>query len=205
MVAVQLFGHEPDTMASQAAWIEQVMGENLAYIDINMGCPARKIVTKGDGSALMKNPGLIGEIVNAAVKASSVPVSVKLRLGWDENSKNAAECAKIACENGASFIAVHGRTTAQGYSGTADLDGIREVVRAVNVPVIGNGDIKTCADAKKMLDYTGCAGIMVGRAALGNIYFIKQLSHYIKTGEELPPQTGLERLSLAKRHIGLIQ
>lgn len=199
--SVQLFGHEPDIFG---AVVPKALEYGAHYLDINCGCPAKKIISNGDGSALMKNPGLIGEIVSAAVKASSVPVSVKLRLGWDENSKNAAECAKIACENGASFIAVHGRTTAQGYSGTADLDGIREVVRSVNVPVIGNGDIKTCADAKKMLDYTGCAGIMVGRAALGNIYFIKQLSHYIKTGEELPPQTDLERLSLAKRHIGLI-
>lgn len=199
--SVQLFGHDPEMFA---VVVNKALSFGAEYVDINCGCPAKKIISNGDGSALMKNPPLIGKIVRAVKDNCPVPVSVKLRLGWNDDSKNAVLCAKTAQENGADFITVHGRTAAQGYSGSTDLDEIKKVVQSVSIPVVGNGDIKSCADAEKMYEYTGCAGIMVGRAALGNLYLIKQLSHFLKTGEQLPNQTDRERLELAKKHIGLI-
>ena len=168
MVAVQLFGHEPDTMASQAAWIEQVMGENLAYIDINMGCPARKIVTKGDGSALMRDPDLAASIVFAVSRAVEHPVTVKFRRGWAMGCETAPEFAVRMQDAGAAAVAVHGRYAEQLYRGCADWGVIARVKQAVDVPVVGNGDVKCGADAVAITRETGCDAVMIARAAEGN-------------------------------------
>ncbi|MDY3928605.1 MAG: tRNA dihydrouridine synthase DusB [Clostridia bacterium] len=177
--AIQIFGSEPDIMAQI---IPEVMKYNPSAIDINMGCPTPKIVNNGDGSALMKNPGLVGRVIRAVSDAADVPVTVKFRKGWDEKSVNVIELAKIAEANGASAICVHGRTREQFYSGAADWDIIEKVVKAVSVPVIGNGDIFTCYDAKRMLDETGCAGVMVARGAQGNPFIFRQINELLTTG-----------------------
>ncbi len=200
-LAVQIFGHEPEIFSEV---IDKALAFGGDYIDINCGCPAKKIISNGDGSALMKTPKLIGKIVEETAKKSPVPVSVKMRLGWDDESINVCECAKIAEQSGAAFITVHGRTTKQGYSGHADIEKIAEVVQAVNIPVIGNGDIKNAQDAIDMLEKTGCSGVMVGRASLGNLYLFKQISEYMKNGVVIPSQTEVEKIELAKKHIGLI-
>ena len=163
-VAAQIFGHEPDIMAGIAA---DALSSGAVMIDINMGCPAPKIVKNGDGSALMKSPELAARVVDAVCSAVEVPVTVKIRAGWDDNNINAVEIAKIAEQNGAAAVTVHGRTREQFYSGKVNLDIIKAVAEEVGVPVIGNGDITSGEKAKEMLDYTGCAGVMVGRAAEG--------------------------------------
>lgn len=200
-VAVQIFGHEPEIMAQIA---EKAASFGAVMIDINMGCPAPKIVGNGDGSALMKSPKLAGEVVAAVSSATSLPVTVKIRAGWDEDSVNATEVAKIAEENGAAAVAVHGRTRKQFYSGEADLDVIRDVVRAVSIPVVGNGDICGGRSAARMLEYTGCAGIMVGRAAEGNPWVFRDILHYLSSGEECKPPNMEERLSVALAHFELL-
>lgn len=200
-VATQLFGHEPNVLAAIA---QQSLEFGSEMIDINMGCPAPKITGSGDGSALSKTPQLAGEIVAAVVKAVDVPVTVKIRKGWNEESVNAVEMAKIAEANGASAITVHGRTREQFYSGTADLDIIRAVKKSVSVPVIGNGDITDEESAKHMLDYTGCDGIMIGRAAQGNPWIFQQIIHFLETGEKLPPPTLEERGEMMRRHLDLL-
>ena len=163
-VAVQLFGHEPDVMASQAAWIEQEMGEGLAYLDINMGCPARKIVSKGDGSALMKDPALAASIVRAVKRAVEHPVTVKFRRGWAEGDETAPAFARLMEEAGADGVTVHGRFAEQLYRGSADWGVIARVREAVSVPVVGNGDIRSGADAVAMAAETGCDAVMIARA-----------------------------------------
>ena len=198
---VQIFGDVPEIMAKA---IETCMKYSPDFIDINMGCPAPKIVGNGDGSALMKSPKLAGEVVAAVSSATSLPVTVKIRAGWDEDSVNATEVAKIAEENGAAAVAVHGRTRKQFYSGETDLDVIRDVVRAVSIPVVGNGDICGGRSAARMLEYTGCAGIMVGRAAEGNPWVFRDILHYLSSKEECKPPNMEERLSVALAHFELL-
>lgn len=170
-VAIQIFGSDADIMANVA----KRMSEKADIIDINMGCPAPKVVKNDDGSKLMLNPVLIDEITYKVVKSSTVPVTVKIRKGWNDENVNAVEIAKILEKNGVSAVAVHGRTREQFYSGIADWDIIKKVKESVNIPVIGNGDIIDIDSANKMIEYTGCDAIMVGRAALGKPWIFKEI------------------------------
>ena len=196
-VAVQLFGSDPEILGAMAKKIEEYP---IDIIDVNMGCPAPKIVKNGEGSCLMKTPELVGKIVRSLVESQKKPVTIKFRKGFDEEHINAVEIAKIAEANGASAGAVHGRTREQDDSGTADWDIIQEVKAAVQIPVIGNGDIFTPQDAKNLLEHTGCDAIMVGRGAQGNPWIFKRILHYLKTGELLPEPTAQERVEKALRH-----
>ncbi len=196
-VAVQLFGSDKDIMAEIASKIEN---NSYDFIDINMGCPVPKIVNNGEGSALMKNPRLAGEIVKSMVEKCKKPITVKFRKGFDDDSINAVEFAKIMEANGASAVTVHGRTRMQYYSGEADWDIIRQVKEAVKIPVIGNGDISKPEDAKRMIEETGCDGVMIGRAAMGNPWIFKRCSHYLKTGELLDKPSTKEILDMILRH-----
>ncbi len=200
-MAVQLFGAEPEFMAAAVKIAEKFSPD---IIDINSGCPMPKIVSGGAGSALMKTPALFGEVVRAAVNAASVPVTVKIRSGWDNNSINAVEMAKIAEENGAAAVAVHGRTKTQLYSGKADWDIIRAVKQAVNIPVIGNGDVATPELCREMYEYTGCDLVMVGRGSYGRPWLFRQIREYLETGHYSPDPSPAERLEIMRRHIGLI-
>ncbi len=200
-VATQLFGHEPEILAEIA---ERALSFGAEIIDINMGCPAPKITGNGDGSALSKDPELAGRIVRRVAAAVDVPVTVKIRKGWDELSVNAVEMAKIAEENGAAAITVHGRTREQFYSGRADLDIIRAVKSAVSIPVIGNGDITDENSAKHMLDYTGCDGIMIGRGAEGNPWIFERVIHFLETGEKLPHPSIEARADKMEEHLRLL-
>ena len=201
LTAVQIFGHEPDVLAKIA---EAALGFGAAILDINMGCPAPKITGNGDGSALSKNPKLAGEIISAVSRAVDVPVTVKIRKGWDETAVNAVEMAKIAEQSGAAAITVHGRTREQFYSGRADLDIIKAVKETVLIPVIGNGDICDEESAKHMLEFTGCDGIMIGRGAQGNPWIFERVVHYLETGEKLPLPTDEERADMMEKHLELL-
>lgn len=200
-VAVQLFGSDSKILAEMARKVED---SDIDIIDINMGCPAPKITRNGEGSALMKNPKQIGEIVKAVSSAVKKPVTIKIRKGFDENNITAIEAAKIAEENGAAAIAVHGRTREQFYSGKADWDIIREVKEAVSIPVIGNGDVFKPQDAKKLFDETNCDAIMVGRGAQGNPWIFKRILHYLDTSEILEEPTPKEKIDMALRHAKLL-
>lgn len=200
-IAVQLFGHEPEVLAEIAY---KALESNAEIIDINMGCPAPKIVNNGDGSALMKNPELVGEIISAVSRATSAPVTVKIRKGWDDKNANAVEVAKIAEESGAAAITVHGRTREQFYSGSADLEAIKAVKRAVSIPVIGNGDITDGKSAKHMLDFTGCDGIMIGRAAEGNPWIFAEVLSCLEGKPAPKPPTMHERAEVMRRHLSLL-
>ena len=178
-VSLQLFGSDADIMSEMAKRIEE---KPFAILDINMGCPVPKVAGNGEGSALMKNPALVREIVSKVVKAIEKPVTVKIRKGFDEDHVNAVEIAKIIEDCGAAAVAVHGRTREQYYSGTADWDIIRQVKEAVSIPVIGNGDVTGPESAKKMIDETGVDGIMIGRAARGNPWIFNQIKEYLETG-----------------------
>lgn len=181
-ISQQIFGSDVKSFVKAAKIVEEKMKPDI--IDINMGCPVPKVAVKNQaGSALLKNPEKVGEIIKAVVGAVNVPVTVKIRSGWDQSSINAVEIAKIAEANGASAITVHARTRAQGYAGKADWNIIKEVVNAVDIPVIGNGDVVSCYDAKKMLDETGCNAVMIGRGLLGNPWLIKECVEYLESGK----------------------
>lgn len=196
-VSLQLFGSDPKIMSEMAKKIEE---RPFDILDINMGCPVPKVVNNGEGSALMKNPKLVYEIVSEIVKAIQKPVTVKIRKGFDEEHVNAVEIAKIAEEAGASAIAVHGRTREQYYAGKADWDIIRQVKEAVSIPVIGNGDILTAQDALNMKKRTNCDGFMIGRGAQGNPWIFRQIIHSLETGEELPKPSMEEVTEMLLRH-----
>ena len=201
-VSAQLFGNDPQIMAD-AAFIISTEYKDIDIIDINCGCPAPKIAKNGEGSALMKNPALIGEIVKQVVKAGK-PVTVKLRKGFHKNDNTAAEAAKHAEAAGASAITIHGRTASQMYSGKADLDVIAEVKRAVKIPVVGNGDIQSPETALHMLEYTGCDAVMVGRGMWGNPWLLRRIHAFLETGERLPEPSAAERIETALKHVHML-
>ena len=196
-LGVQLFGADVKAMAAASV---VVAGVGADVVDLNFGCPAPKVVRHRGGSALLKEPELLQAIVAACVEACPQPVTVKIRAGWDEDHRNACEIARRVESVGAQALTVHGRTRAQKFGGKADWTTIADVVRAVRIPVIGNGDVVTGADAKRMLAETGCAGVMVGRAALGRPWVFTQINHYLKTGEELPEPSAAERVRFIRDH-----
>ena len=199
-VAVQIFGSEPEFMGKAAQILNDYPNEIL---DINMGCPAPKVVKNGDGSALMRNPKLAGQVLDQVVKNSKKPVTLKIRKGWDDNSINALEIAKIAEDCGICAITIHGRTREQYYSGQADWDIIGEVKSQISIPVIGNGDVTSVEDAIRIKDHTGCDAIMIGRGAQGNPWIFKRIDHYMKTDQLLDQPSKDEKIDVAIKHMGL--
>ena len=200
-VSLQVFGSDPDVISEIARQIEELP---FSILDINMGCPVPKVVNNGDGSALMKQPLLAGQIIEKTVRAIKKPVTVKIRKGFDEDHVNAVEIAHIAEESGAAAIAVHGRTREQYYSGKADWEIIRKVKETVKIPVIGNGDLSSGKDIIAMRRQTGCDGFMIGRAAQGNPWIFQNILHYLNTGEELGKPPAGEMVSMLKRHAKML-
>ena len=196
-VSLQLFGSDPVIISEMAKRIEELP---FAILDINMGCPVPKVVNNGEGSALMKNPKLAGEIVSAVSNAIKKPVTVKIRSGFDKDHINAVEMAKIMEDSGAAAIAVHGRTREQFYSGEADWEIIARIKEAISIPVIGNGDVTGGESAAELLKQTGCDGIMIGRAARGNPWIFRQVTAYLEDGTILPPPASEERKAMILRH-----
>lgn len=202
-ISQQIFGSDKKSFVEAAKIIEKSMHPDI--IDINMGCPVPKVAVKSQaGSALLKDPDKIYDIVKAVKEVVSVPVTVKIRSGWDKNSINAVLVAKTCEKAGASAIAVHPRTRSQGYSGKADWNIIKKVKDAVNIPVIGNGDILSAKDAKQMIDETGCDAVMIGRGTLGNPYLIKQVVRYLEDGVLLPDQSPTERMETCLKHFNYL-
>ena len=201
-LGMQLFGSDPEIMAASASLLEDY---GAGFIDINMGCPVSKVVKTGGGAVLMTAPDVAQKIVKACVNAVSIPVTVKIRAGWDDSSRNAPDFAKRMADAGASLIAVHGRTRAQGYSGKADRNIIKQVVDAVNAPVLGNGDITDGASAIDMFEQTGCAGIMIGRAAMGAPWLYKQIYEALKNDQTVPDPPKEVRGKLAWKHFNYLK
>ncbi len=202
-ISQQIFGSDKDSFVIAAKYIYENMKPDI--IDINMGCPVPKVaISSQAGSALLKNPDKVYEIVKSVVDAVPIPVTVKIRSGWDEKSINAKEIAKVIEKAGASAITVHPRTRSQGYSGNADWNIIKEVKESVNIPVIGNGDIKSCYDAKRMIDETNCDAIMIGRGVLGNPWLIRECVEYLENGTIPQEVTIKEKIEMIKRHLKLL-
>lgn len=200
-VVVQLFGSEPEVMAEAA---NLAVDRGAKIIDINMGCPASKVVKNCEGSALLKNLSLAQRVAAAVVKAVSVPVTVKFRLGWNADHIVGVQLARLLESAGVTALTVHGRTRDQFYSGNADWNAIAQIKNAVSLPVIGNGDIGEPQDAREMIRVTGCDGVMIGRGALGNPWIFRRTAHYLRTGELLSGPTANERINLAQRHMELL-
>ena len=198
-ISMQIFGSDPETMGFAAKYVSKLAD----IVDINMGCPAPKVVKNGDGSKLLLDLNKVEEIVKSVVANSEVPVTLKYRKGWDNNNIVACEVAKIAEKNGISAITIHGRTRDEFYSGRADLDIIKEVKESVNIPVIGNGDVIDEESAKYMFEYTGVDGIMIGRGTMGNPWIFEQIQHYLENGDKLPSPTNQEKYEILKEHIEL--
>ena len=199
VAGLQLFGSEPEYIAEAARQLE---GVGFQFFDLNFGCPAPKITGNGEGSAMMRDPVRIGKVVKALSEATSLPVTAKIRSGWDEDSINAPEVARICEDNGAQAIAVHARTRTQQYAGKADWEVIRAVKRSVSIPVFGNGDVRSGADAIRMMEQTGCDAVMVGRAAQGNPWLFREIAAALR-GQTAPPPTPQERVDMAVRHFEL--
>lgn len=203
-ISIQIFGSDLKSFVEAAKYIEENFHPDI--IDINMGCPVPKVAIKSQaGSALLKDPDKIYEIVKAVVDSTNTPITVKIRSGWDDKHINAVEVAQKIESAGASAIAIHARTRSQGYSGSANWNIIKEVKQSVKIPVIGNGDITTPELAKQMLNETGCDAIMIGRATLGNPWIIKEIVHYLDTNELLPKPTKIERIEMIKTHYNLLK
>lgn len=202
-VGIQIFGSNPETMGKAAKILEDKY--NIDFIDINLGCPVPKVAIKnGAGSALLKEPNIIKSIVSCVVNSVSIPVTVKIRSGWDNNSINAVEVAKVCEEAGASLIAIHPRTRSQGYTGSADWSIIKDVKKSISIPVIGNGDIKSCYDAKRVLEETGCDAVMIGRACLGNPWLIKECNEYL-SGTVIGKPSDIDKINMIKKHYLLLK
>ena len=203
-IVQQIFGSDVETFVASAKIVEEVMKPDI--IDINMGCPVPKVALRAQaGSALLKDPDKVYEIVLAVVKAVHVPVTVKIRIGWDEAHKNCVEIAKVCEKAGAQAIAIHARTRSQGYSGKADWSWIKKVKEAVSIPVIGNGDVLSCYDAKRMLLETNCDAVMIGRGVLGNPWLIKECVDYLETGQEPRKITNEKRILMMKKHFQFLK
>jgi len=200
-VSMQIFGSNPEAIALGA---KVVADAGADIVDINMGCPVKKVVSSGDGSALMKTPDLAARVAEAAVKAVDVPVTVKMRIGWDDDHINVVDFAKRIESTGVAAVAVHGRTREQMYMGRADWSYIKAVKDSLSIPVIGNGDVWTPEDALRMIQETGCDAVMIGRGAQGNPWIFERTNHYLRTGELRPEPTYLERLDMLLKHFELL-